>query len=1060
MLTDSFNDVKSGIYESLITEVIQDNLSKIETHYNVEKQNLDPADAALYLSRFLQNLLHWLLETCPKGNDKVVQQVKISNALIYWLRDYLKTEEITENLIVAKGELLKSLYSTTNPIAANLKEYVAKITPLTGLTQSELFTGSNVGLSLETELKREILSSDEIWWLVSFIKWTGVRIFADELKMLTDSGKKLKVITTSYMGATDQKAVNFLGSLRNTEIKLSYNISQERLHAKAYMFLRNSGFDTGYIGSSNMSRSALTNGLEWNLKVTTKEIPHIIKKFKSTFETYWASSDFESYHPENEIAQERLKTSLAEARGEIREYPVLFFDLTPHPYQEQILERLSVERSVHNRWRNLVVAATGTGKTLISAFDYQRFKREKVSAKLLYVAHRQEILIQARITFQAVLRDSTFGELWVGNEKPSHYEHLFVSVQTLNNQIGNIDLTSDFYDVVIIDEVHHIAAVSYRPILKRFSPKILLGLTATPERHDGTSILDDFCGTIAAELRLPDAITRRYLCPFQYFGINDSVDLSSVEWKHGRYLPSELTHLYTNDNTRVKHILRNMNEILGDIHSIKCLAFCVSQDHAEYMRKKFLLEKIKADVLTSINGTERSVLRQKLISGEINVLFVVDIFNEGVDIPEIDTVLFLRPTESLTVFLQQLGRGLRLTDSKDCLTVLDFVGNAKPEYDFSSKFRGMVGKSHISITEEIENDFPNLPLGCSIVLQKQSKEIILRNIKQALVNQRRLLGWIGSYSQHSEVLTLPNFLKQYPSVTLEDIYKSKIDGGGGWTRLCIKAKKIQDTVDKNIEKSLFKGISNRILQCSSYSYLQFLLRLFKSEGKWDTSSAIENQWAMMTHYDFWQQPGKDFNFKTIEESLLFLASDSILRTEFIDVISLAIGRIDTEEIDMGLSGTALKLHSRYTRDEILASFGVHTFEKKYSSREGVLFIKEINTELLFVTLNKSDNRFSPTTRYHDYAISENLFHWQSQNSARPDKGKGLSYVSHKTIEKTIILFVREQSNDEYGRAMGFVNLGVVGLQGNYGSQPMNITWKLENPLPSFLWKEAAKLAAG
>ena len=439
---------------------------------------------------------------------------------------------------------------------------------------------------------------------------------------------------------------------------------------------------------------------------------------------------------------------------------------------------------------------------------------------------------------------------------------------------------------------------------------------------------------------------------------------------------------------------------------------------------------------------------------------VVDIFNEGVDIPEIDTVLFLRPTESLTVFLQQLGRGLRLTDSKDCLTVLDFVGNAKPEYDFSSKFRGMVGKSHISITEEIENDFPNLPLGCSIVLQKQSKEIILRNIKQALVNQRRLLGWISNYSQHSEVLTLPNFLKQYPSVTLEDIYKSKIDGGGGWTRLCIKAKKIQDTVDKNIEKSLFKGISNRILQCSSYSYLQFLLRLFKSEGKWDTSSAIENQWAMMTHYDFWQQPGKDFNFKTIEESLLFLASDSILRTEFIDVISLAIGRIDTEEIDMGLSGTALKLHSRYTRDEILASFGVHTFEKKYSSREGVLFIKEINTELLFVTLNKSDNRFSPTTRYHDYAISENLFHWQSQNSARPDKGKGLSYVSHKTIEKTIILFVREQSNDEYGRAMGFVNLGVVGLQGNYGSQPMNITWKLENPLPSFLWKEAAKLAAG
>lgn len=1052
--------MKTGLYEELITQLLQDKLSECEGEcYFIERQPLEAADAALYLSHFLQHILHVIFESF-KVQDKISKQIELSNALIYWLRDYLDNESLTENIIDAKGQLLKALYSTKNPVATDLKAYVNKITPITGLSQSELFTGSNVGLSLESELKREILSSDEIWWLVSFIKWTGVRIFADELKQFTNSGRKLKIITTSYMGATDQKAVNFLGSLPNTEVRMSYNTSQERLHAKSYMFLRDSGFDTGYIGSSNISRSALTNGLEWNLKVTTQEIPHIITKFKSTFETYWESHEFEKYHPDDEKDQIRLKKSLANARGVQNNDPVLFFDLEPHSYQKQILEKLHIERTIHGRHKNLIVAATGTGKTVISAFDFRRFNRENPGAKLLFVAHREEMLKQARKTFQAVLRDASFGELWVGGIKPEHFNQLFVSVQTLKGQIKSLVLTDDFYDMIVIDEVHHISANSYRSILSLFSPDILLGLTATPERQDGKSILEDFCHTIAAELRLSDAINRRYLCPFQYFGIDDVVDLSDVAWKKGRYIPGELTQIYTQNDNRVNHILQNMDSILEDIHAIKCLAFCVSQDHADYMAQKFLIKNVRSAVLTSRNSKDRDILREKLIRGELNILFVVDIFNEGVDIPEIDTVLFLRPTESLTVFLQQLGRGLRLTDSKDCLTVLDFVGNAKPEYDFSSKFRGMVGKSHISITEEIENDFPNLPLGCSIVLQKQSKEIILRNIKQALVNQRRLLGWISNYSQHSEVLTLPNFLKQYPSVTLEDIYKSKIDGGGGWTRLCIKAKKIQDTVDKNIEKSLFKGISNRILQCSSYSYLQFLLRLFKSEGKWDTSSAIENQWAMMTYYDFWQQPGKDFNFKTIEESLLFLASDSILRTEFIDVISLAIGRIDTEEIDMGLSGTALKLHSRYTRDEILASFGVHTFEKKYSSREGVLFIKEINTELLFVTLNKSDNRFSPTTRYHDYAISENLFHWQSQNSARPDKGKGLSYVSHKKIEKTIILFVREQSNDEYGRAMGFVNLGVVGLQGNYGSQPMNITWKLENPLPSFLWKEAAKLAAG
>ena len=807
--------MKTGLYEELITQLLQDKLSECEGEcYFIERQPLEAADAALYLSHFLQHILHVIFESF-KVQDKISKQIELSNALIYWLRDYLDNESLTENIIDAKGQLLKALYSTKNPVATDLKAYVNKITPITGLSQSELFTGSNVGLSLESELKREILSSDEIWWLVSFIKWTGVRIFADELKQFTNSGRKLKIITTSYMGATDQKAVNFLGSLPNTEVRMSYNTSQERLHAKSYMFLRDSGFDTGYIGSSNISRSALTNGLEWNLKVTTQEIPHIITKFKSTFETYWESHEFEKYHPDDEKDQIRLKKSLANARGVQNNDPVLFFDLEPHSYQKQILEKLHIERTIHGRHKNLIVAATGTGKTVISAFDFRRFNRENPGAKLLFVAHREEMLKQARKTFQAVLRDASFGELWVGGIKPEHFNQLFVSVQTLKGQIKSLVLTDDFYDMIVIDEVHHISANSYRSILSLFSPDILLGLTATPERQDGKSILEDFCHTIAAELRLSDAINRRYLCPFQYFGIDDVVDLSDVAWKKGRYIPGELTQIYTQNDNRVNHILQNMDSILEDIHAIKCLAFCVSQDHADYMAQKFLIKNVRSAVLTSRNSKDRDILREKLIRGELNILFVVDIFNEGVDIPEIDTVLFLRPTESLTVFLQQLGRGLRLTDSKDCLTVLDFVGNAKPEYDFSSKFRGMVGKSHISITEEIENDFPNLPLGCSIVLQKQSKEIILRNIKQALVNQRRLLGWISNYSQHSEVLTLPNFLKQYPSVTLEDIYKSKIDGGGGWTRLCIKAKKIQDTVDKNIEKSLFKGISNRILQCSS-----------------------------------------------------------------------------------------------------------------------------------------------------------------------------------------------------------------------------------------------------
>jgi hypothetical protein len=224
---------------------------------------------------------------------------------------------------------------------------------------------------------------------------------------------------------------------------------------------------------------------------------------------------------------------------------------------------------------------------------------------------------------------------------------------------------------------------------------------------------------------------------------------------------------------------------------------------------------------------------------------------------------------------------------------------------------------------------------------------------------------------------------------------------------------------------------------------------------------IENQFALMAHFDFWQKPGKEFGFKSLEESLFSLVRDIRLKAECMEVVEQILDALDVEEIpmDVGFS-SALQLHARYTRDEILAAFGENRFDRKSSSREGVIEIKSLNCELLFVTLQKTDKKFSPTTLYHDYAINEILFHWQSQNAARPDKGKGLSYVQHEKTGKKILLFVREQSSDEFGRAMGFINVGVVKLESHSGSQPMNITWQLEEPITPYLWKAAAKLAVG
>lgn len=1040
-----------GIYEQLITQLIASSIDR--DRYYVGERELDSSEASIWLSRFLAHILEYAIESVPAGDDRLQQQIVLSNQLLIWLKERVHDDGfIEDNLLSSQGRILTALYELKNPVSADLKNYISEVYPLTGLSQSELFCGSNAGLSLESELKREILSADKIYWLVSFIKWAGIRIFRRELEMFASSGRELKVITTSYMGATDAKAVEYLARLPNTEVKLSYNTERERLHAKSYLFLRDTGYHTGYIGSSNLSHSALTNGLEWNLKITSQEIPHIIKKSLSTFETYWASNDFECFSGDAK-SSEKLEKALSQQRGDSGVDSTHFFDLTPFSHQSEILEQLAVERSVHKRFRNLVVAATGTGKTLISAFDFARFMKTKPDAKFLFVAHREEILKQARSAYRGVLRNGAFGELWVGGHTPQNYRQLFVSIQTLNNQLGQLSLTHDYYDYIVIDEVHHISASSYRSVLEHFSPSILLGLTATPERHDGGDILADFGGVIAAEVRLPEAINRRHLCPFQYFGIDDDTDLRAIPWSRGRYDIAQLSNLYTHNQARFEKILLSMQEIVTDIGSMKALAFCVSKEHASYMAKQFLLKGIKADVLTSDNSQERQQKQQAIRTGNINVLCVVDIFNEGVDIPEVDTLLFLRPTESLTIFLQQLGRGLRLADGKECCTVLDFVGNSRPEYDFANKFRALVGKSHRAISDEIKQGFPHAPLGCRIELSKRTQDLVLSHIRQASLTLRRLVAMIRQYPQHSTLpLTLSNFLKQHPYIDLNELYKR-----GSWADLVRQAQGQNSELDENSLKMIKKAIHNRILTCDDHAYLSFLKELAQTGF---TVTDIDHRYTLMCHFDFWQKTGPECGFDSVVQSLDTLNALGF-HEELLDVLNWQLAQTKHEQPMMeALPNVPLKLHARYAREQILVAFGATTFDRQPPSREGLFVIKEQNVELMFVTLDKSEKQFSPTTMYHDYAINEHLFHWQSQNSSRPDRGRGSDYIKHKTIGKRLFLFVREQIKDEYGRTMGFVNYGEVEYVSHTGSQPMSINWKLKTPVPYFMWQQAAKLAIG
>lgn len=1041
-----------GIYEELVTKIVSRQIESLDKEsYFIKEANIDREEAATILSLHLSKTIKLALNLI-KGEHQIETQIEIANNIIKFLKEVMGNESFEDDLINIEGKILKAVFSKVDNHFSDLDLRLKEITPYTRLTHSELFTGGNVGLSLESELKKEILSADKIDLLVSFIKFKGVIVLEKELREFTNRGGKLRVITTTYMGASDFKAIQLLSNLKNTEVKISYNTGNERLHAKAYLFKRNSGYHTGYIGSSNFSRSALTDGLEWNLKITTKEVSHIIDKFQKTFDSYWMSNDFEYF--DEKIHSEKLKEALKD--GKLSKEHIIntaYFDLKPYPYQSEILEKLDVERNIHNRNRNLLVAATGTGKTVISAFDYKKFRHENKSSKLLFLAHRKEILTQSISTFKGILKDNNFGELWVDGFIPNSYEFVFASVQTVNNQLKDLKLTPEFYDFIIIDECHHQKANSYRSVINYFKPKVLLGLTATPERMDGGDIKEDFCYKIAAEIRLPEALNKKLLCPFQYFGISDSIDLSNASWEKGHYIASELTKLYTSNDRRVGEIIFNLNKYTKDPADIRALGFCATMEHAKFMAEKFLLAGFKADYLTSDNSKNRDSLRKRLIDKEINYLFVVDIFNEGVDIPEIDTVLFLRPTESLTIFLQQLGRGLRLAEGKESLTVLDFVGNARPEYNFENKFRALIGKTTTTVKKELEDNFPHLPLGCSIVLEQKAKESILLNIVNATsLNRNQIIQKIQQFENQTTLpLTLRNFT-EFNNMPIQSIYKKD-----SWFRLCQLAGKHKDFNDVN-EKGIISAISKKWLSTSSVSYFSFILNVAKQNFEIDILefNEVEKAMLLMLHYDIWQNAG---GFNSLEESIKAIGENGILVKEVIEVLEILIDNIDFKEIEIDLPYLQpLKVHSRYTRDQILAAFKLSTFEKKSPSREGVAENKELNTELLFINLIKSEEDFSPTTMYDDYAVNELLFHWQSQNSASPESGKGLSYIKHQENDKRILLFVREKNKDEFGNTNGYVFIGEGKITDHYGSKPMSINWELNEPIPHYLWKESAKLA--
>lgn len=1023
--------LKKGIYEHIINQETEKQINDSEQSGLVcLKQPIDDAESPQILANYLAKAIRQKLEDTEEQQDRVnlVNRIMIDAGLM------------DEKQITTPSNLLAEVMSQEQSIM-QAESNSKTVRPISGFRVSNLFTGGSSAISLGEEIRREIASADELCFIVSFLKVSGVRMLLDDLKKFCiREGTRLRIITTTYCGATQAKAIEQLAALPNTEIRISYNTDIERLHAKSYIFIRNSGMHTAYIGSSNLSKSAQTEGLEWNMRVTSFENPHIIKTALATFEIYWNSPNFEDFRIGG-IDKFNKEICRNIFRSEGTEHVYQRYTLLPH--QKQILDKLRVEREDRGNYKNLIVAATGTGKTVISAFDYQEFVRTHPRARILFTAHREEILRQSLNTYRSVLQDANFGALWVGGSRPqdsTEYEHLFVSISMFNSRFEEFfaKLEPNYYDYIVIDEAHHSQADSYRKLFGHFTPQILIGLTATPERMDGRDLRPDFGGRISAEIRLPQALQAGLLTPFQYLCVSDDTDLSDDSlWSGQKYNIERLADKLC-AKSRANLIIDALHKYLADEYTCRALCFCVNKRHADFMAEQLKLYGFNAESITSDTPPEkRKQLANALREGTLHYLCVVDIFNEGVDIPEVDTVLFLRPTESLTIFLQQLGRGLRLSVGKTELTVLDFIAQANRKYDFASRFRALTLHPEKNIQKQIKEGFTLLPLGCSIVMEKKARQYILNNITSAIYNKARIVKEINTYT------SLPT-ISQFLENNNQDI-RVLYQGSNCWSSLKRAAGRIH-YADDAITKRLERGMSN-LLHHNTTSFLRFVELFIKGEDV--RSEQNSNEYSLILYYALFQERISKAGFKSIYEALalILLPQYACFKQEIAEIVSYLLANLNIKTTPIGSDIIpGLELYGCYTREEIFTLVGRQTDNlKMQGAASGVFNLPEHNATILFVTLNKSEKDFSPSTQYNDYLINEEYFHWQSQNTDSHTNNGGRRYTEQAKKNSKIILFVREEKKDGFGNTSPFHCFGLVNYVSSHDDFPMNVTWRLNKP---------------
>jgi superfamily II DNA or RNA helicase/HKD family nuclease len=1064
------NSLPDGLYDQLLTD---DLVFELGQHIDKDHHTLEALDSGSATRRLaealadqLTSVLHDIAprqlddasDTGAKGSH-LQSQLEFVNAMLVDLRKRLADQYPDQDF----GANIRLLATPAQNLTAVHRKRAAPNAPDTGLTSPWLFTAAKASPALLSELRHELGSSDRVNILMSFITVSGIRKIRDILQSITaldgtgQARTQLRILTTTYIGATEAQAVDELARLPNCEVRISLDGRRTRLHAKAWIFERDSGFGTAYVGSANLTQAALAGGLEWTVKFAERGQGAMFQQAQAHFETLWYDTEFVAYDPARPEHRVALDLAIAKEKGGGKaEQPanvLNFFDLTPKNYQLEMLEQLQAERE-HGRMRNLVVAATGTGKTVVAAFDYQRMcKQHGGRPRLLFIAHRIEILQQTVRTYREVLRDPSFGQLLSGNHPLSSPDHLFTTIESLHSNKLLDRYGESYWHTVVFDECHRMAATSFDTVAQRVRPSVMLGLTATPERSDGKPIALYFDsrpdGGPAVELRLWHALDLQLLAPFEYFACDDSTDLRNIPWRQADEAV-ELDNILTGNDIRARLIVNEWRRLCADPSKSKAIAFCASVRHAQFMADQFNNAGLPALCVTGQSTqAEREAAPRALESGKVCVLVTVDLFNEGVDIPIVDTLLLLRPTQSPVLFQQQIGRGLRLSAGKESCLILDFVGQHSTEFRFDHLLGQLTGLNRRQLIDSVENGFSQLPAGCYMQLQQRSREQILSNLRRLIQqNWRRMTTELQAYAslKGRQNVTLASFLRDQ-ALSINDVYRSS--GNSGWTALRRAAGLVIS--DAAPEEEYFGRRFAALLHSNDPAQIKLMSNVADTRLDDLERNANDTLRLQMLAY---QVDGAGARVGSGRAFAQRLKENPACAGELVELAQVLAGNALAHSVPVpGLEFAPLCLHGHYRLNEILSAVGFLTANARPFFNMGVLRLKNSKVELMFVTLDKRSG-FHETIAYHDYALSHDLFHWQSQNSAAPTTKIGQQYiqsVGDKRNGWTFQLFVRIDQNSPY------LTCGPATFETSHGERPMNITWKLEVPLPASAFSQFSVL---